>query len=351
MKRWQKILFGVGFSFLFCFMCVGYAAVNDTLTVDGEINYSPPEGVYIRTAERASGNATVQNYIGATLFSTVDLGSDRNGTATVKVVLKNNSDFTYYFKGVLYEQEAYSNSDIQFTLDGLVLEQQMTARSELTVNVTFSYVSGTSLNYTALTSVLNFSFDTTPAEKAVSGALGRFDTILNDATLLGQLTTAIDTDNRERNDNSYIGNVVGSDSADSTALNTLFTVDGKNALTLEIDGVETNVTAMIKRENIDGVAGDEWTIYMTAEDLESQRTFATVDVYAAVFIKDAAGKWKQLGQVYKGTARVNGYDGNWFATTSVNTDTWSTTNSYYGLTGTQKIDALTAAAKKEAATT
>ena len=51
MKQATKILFGIMFSFLFCFLCVGYASPTNSLRVVGDIDVPLPQAVYITKME------------------------------------------------------------------------------------------------------------------------------------------------------------------------------------------------------------------------------------------------------------------------------------------------------------
>ena len=199
-----------------------------------------------------------------------------------------------------------------------------------------------------LNSVINISY--VPPEEyipeiAVKGALGRFEQVLNNDETFAQLEAALNASGDRYNDNSYIGNVVGANTADSTALNNLFTIDGHNYLTLEIEGKETNVTALIKHEDIGGSTDKEMVIYMTGQVISgSFFRPGNIQVFAAIYRQDAAGDWVQIGQLYEGTARSNNYKGEIFGThNSFNTDTWETAVAYHGVAAGSSIDTLLAA--------
>ena len=202
--------------------------------------------------------------------------------------------------------------------------------------------------------MLNFRFVPPSDIVAVRGADQRFKEILNTPALLDTLIKRMNTvtsawDPNGRADDSYVGNVVGSTSADSAVLNELFTVDGVNYLTMEIEGDEKPVTVLIKREDLDGKAttgdenGNEMTIYMTAETIGNN----PVTVYAAVYTKDntvSGSEWTQIGQLFEGKANTNRYSG-WFGSRdSFNTDTWLSSKEYYSYKANSTISALVKAA-------
>jgi hypothetical protein len=142
---------------------------------------------------------------------------------------------------------------------------------------------------------------------------------------------------------TYIGNVYGSSSADSTFMKGLFTEEFLS-MDLDGDGKEEPITMMIKRENLDGntatgddytyktsswgssreqtVEGVEMTLYITSADLSKVSSGRAVVVYAASFTKlPGADTWTALVPMTKGTADTNNYSG-YGSANSFNTDTW-----------------------------
>ena len=123
---------------------------------------------------------------------------------------------------------------------------------------------------------------------------------------------------------------------------------------LEINGSKTPVTAMIKRENVDGnssngTGGSEMTLYMTADDISDLPWYGgDVDVFVAVYTKDTAdGEWYQIGEIFEGKADANAYDGGWFSSAdSFNTDTWESTVKYYNVNTGSTIEKIIAAVPK-----
>ena len=134
-----------------------------------------------------------------------------------------------------------------------------------------------------------------------------------------------DSDANDRYDESYIGNVVGASQEDKELLAKLF----EGNLLLNINGVDTEVKVMVKRENLDNNAstgdenGNEMVVYLTTHDLQRQGWGTTyAPVYAAIFTKSGnEGKWMQCGDLIEGTATVKQYNG-WPGSGSFDTDTW-----------------------------
>ena len=143
---------------------------------------------------------------------------------------------------------------------------------------------------------------------------------------------------------SYIGNVAGATDADTQTVNELFTVDGKSLLTLDLkgDGTETNVTAMIKREDIGGTSANEMVIYMTGQEITGTVLRpSTVQVFAAIYAQNDAGEWVQKGELFEGTATTNPYYISWNHN-SFNTDTWKSTKVYNGVASGSTIERVLA---------
>lgn len=202
---------------------------------------------------------------------------------------------------------------------------------------------------------------------AAKGAVGRFSEVLNDDVKFNALVTEMDNENGRLN-TSFIGNVTGDDeSEDSKRLAELFA----DALQIDTGNGEIPVTIMIKRDNVDGnnktgvdyieysytlwwetetpAEGGEFTIYMTADDVTKENP---VTVYVAVFTiaQDAegnpTGKWYQLGEMFVGQANTNNYQsGSTNSPNSFNTDTWKSTESYYGLGSGKTVEEIMTAYK------
>lgn len=361
MQKKLKVCLAILFSFVFCFVSLGYAAVTGSLTVTGRMTHTAQTRVFICDVEPTDTAAvTVKDYFGTALTSTVDLSKTGNNTATLNITLYNNSTFVYVFDRVDYllGEGTYDNQNITLALNGLQKGQELAGGQYLEFSATFSYLNGQPVANTVLNSIINFNF--IPAseyvpEIAVSDALGQFEVILNTEEDFNALITQMENNNDRAND-TYIGNVVGASTADTRLLEQLFTEEGKNYLVLDINGKKTSVTAMIKRENLDGntatgesSSGNEMTIYLTADNISSAGWRGSVTVYAIVFTKPAdSDKWVQIGNMYEGTATVNNYNGSLFGTrNSFNTDTWSSSNIYHGVASKSNIEAVIAAYLRE----
>ena len=332
-----------------CFLGIGYATLSTTLSVDDTTRVDPPKTVYIFKANAASGTATNITRSGTVLSSTVTLANSASSQTVIRVTVKNNTEYPYTFNGVTYTvgADTYDNTAIAVSTS-IAKGAELAPGGTVEFDVIFKYKSGVSANK-VLNSVINLSY--VPAEEyipeiAVKGAIGRFGEILNDPVSYNQLTTAMDKTGGGRWSNSYIGNVAGATDADSQTVNDLFTVDGKKLLTLDLkgDGTETNVTAMIKREDIGGTNANEMVIYMTGEEITgSLFRPSTVQVFAAIYVQNAAGEWVQKGELFEGTARSNPYFGGIGSHNSFNTDTWESAKVYNGVAAGSTIERVYAA--------
>ena len=181
----------------------------------------------------------------------------------------------------------------------------------------------------------------------------KFLEILNTPTDYATLTDAM-SDNYDGSrlwTASYIGNVAGSTSEDSTILFELF--DGE--LSLEVNGTEVNVTCIVKRENIDGSSntgdsyrvgrttyrGCEMTLYLTTANFDRLVYNDYPPVYAMVFTKPyGSSTWVTVGEtMYEGTAQVVGYAGG-TTTGSFDTGTWRSAVEYHGVAAGATISTI-----------
>lgn len=358
MKTYLKVLYSGLFSLSTLCLCIGYAAESQNLKFNGTVDANMPSGVFITSASIDSTNTTsgstvtINSYTKSLLNSSITLTSSTSSKASYNVTVYNIENETYAFSAVKYGEEFYDNTGITFTLNGLERKDEIASKSYLTFQVIFSFKNGVISN-TMLNSVLDFEFvpvtelPKDESEIAVKGVLGRFKEILDSNNDHTTLTDQMDKNStNDRYNSSYIGNVVGSSEADQEVLAELFIGN----LYLNINGVDTTVTIMIKRENLDNNVntgdenGNEMTIYMTTDNLERDSFWSagTAPVYAGVYTKKVgSNEWSQIGPLFVGTATVKGYDGNIFGEGSFDTDTWKSTNAN-GQTANRTIEQIIA---------
>lgn len=348
MKMWLKALLGIILSFMCLFTCVGYAQLNDELQIEGTASADMPEGLFITSViplGSNGANGTVNSFTTTVVNSITNLGSNKNGSVTYTITVFNNTDIVYGYNGMIYTtgETTYDNTNIK-TIANIERRMAVSPGQYISFDVTVSYKNTSSISNTVLNSIVTYEFlplDKIPEnedEIAVNGVLDQFKDILNNdvvnypmsyQTLVNQMN---DYDANDRHDASYIGNVKGASQNDTNLLNELFA----GTLSLNINGVETPVTVMIKSENADGntANGNEMVIYMTTDDLQSSGGWfssSTAPVYTAVFISNASSEWNQIGDLYLGNATIKQYNG-WPGSGSFDTDTWAAEAQTYKVT-------------------
>ena len=361
MKGNIKAIFIGVFSFLFCFMTIGFSAISSPMEIRGTVSSKGQTGVFITKTEQLEGEnggiAVVNSFIGSSVSVNVTL-PNKSSVGKSEITVYNSMDETYAYNATIYLESAYSNPNIKYALinktTGETLSHGDTVESKnlFAFDITFAFVDGyTPSGEETLQALLNIDFvplSEIPEEDevAVSGVLGQFDNILNNKSnttdsfnvLLSQMN---DYNSNDRANGSYIGNVTGSSVQDVETLESLF----EGQLSLNINNVPTEVTVLINRENLDGDTstgdenGNEMTIYMTTSDLKSM--LSRVTVFASVYTRqDANSEWVQVGEMFEGRARTNGYDGSLFGTGSFNTDTWESYYAYNGVNSGASIEKL-----------
>jgi hypothetical protein len=337
----KKVICVVAFSFVCLLYPIGYAQLTNNLLVNTSVSITPPSTVYITDvmvseASGVSENKTVINYYSTTLVSSsVVLGNNKSSYIVMQIAVFNNTTETYGFSAVKYAigESTYDNDNISIELLDIKVRDQILAKQTLYFHVKF-YYKDNNIDNNVLNSMIQYEFlpiNEIPEDSGqivAADAMQRFEQILNTPTSHNELKNQLDDyKNNDRLNSSYIGNLTGSSEEDLLLVEGLF----EDKLLININGVQTEITLMIKRENLDGDKstgdenGNEMTIYMTTNSLNNMLT--RVKVYAATYTKlSDSEKWIQIGGLFEGDARVNGYDGSLFGTGSFNTDTWESTN-------------------------
>ena len=410
MKRFFKIALVLTFSFMLLFTSVGYAALSTELSISGTATYTPPPILITNTSE--SGNydsVSSMSYTHTTLKSTVDLidgertrtairasGNRYNYTYTwtsvIKIEVTSTVNEIYGYSSTSYpiisgstQNEIYSNSDVSFALftdstcqtpikkgalkangtsDGFIVQPfgKNTFYLQFSYTVTYKNISNESSislpKSIPLTSTLCFNFfpaDEIPAdttEEIVKNVTEQFEDIINNPSWLDRIFKAMDEHGNLNNDVdwlvTYVGNVDGATEDHKELLEELF----GGHLSMNIDGVDTPVTIMIKRKNIDNkswtganyiftnsrnqqtiINGIELVLYITPETFDNVSLYAQVSpVYAIAYTVaqdengNPTGEWYQLGNLYKGYASATYYSGKDYGDSvkvdSINTDEW-----------------------------
>lgn len=314
-----------------------------------------PEIVYIIDTEYLSGDGafTSTNYYRSVFESAVTV--PKGTELTFRITVFNNSKVVQGFDGVISTLEGYDNTNIIYTLtnlkrpytvDGVMADDvtKINPQQRHQYEITFKFAdTATDFSNATLTSVLNFVFkpfdEISPEHitSPVDGALEAFKKILNTPEAHARLDGIMD---QSSTTGAYVGNVVGSSSNDTKVLDELF--DGNLHLMLADpqtgELTKTNLTCMIKEEDLDNDGKAEMTIYMTPDDLSDAGIWSTIkNVYIGVFTQvtdtDGTTKWEQLGELYHGTSQCNDYDSNIFNgfDQSINTDRWRSSQAYHGV--------------------
>ena len=314
-----------------------------------------PEIVYIIDVDYLSGNGTFTHtkYYRSVLESAVTV--PKGTELTFRITVLNNSKVVQGFDGVVSTVTGYDNTNITYTLtnlkrpytvDGVMADDvtRIYPQQEHQYEITFTFADKvTDFSNATLNSILNFifkPFDEISPEHVTSpvdGALEAFKKILNTPELHARLDGIMD---QSSSTGAYVGNVVGSSSNDTKVLDELF--DGNLHLMLADPNtgklVKTNLTCMIKEEDLDGDGKSEMTIYMTPDDLSNAGIWSSIkNVYVGVFTQvshaDGTVKWEQLGDLYHGTSQCNDYDSNILNgfDQSINTDRWRSSQAYHGV--------------------
>lgn len=364
MKEWTKFILGISLSLMCLFSCIGYAALSDSLSIIGTAKTDIPSGLFI-TNIYADGTTRVDDYdvsylpYSTTVDSMIDRSSSGSGTVTYKITVLNNTKLTYSYRGIYYQTNltGYNGNNYVGTSNGNqkigvvcslateTAENKKVAPGE-TLEFTVKYTVGSWLSSsTDWKTLINFQFgiNVDGEKEALEVIEDKFLNILNTSSTYEQLIDALDNkfDGRQEWTSNYIGNVKGSSSEDSVAVNTLFA--GQLQITVGKD--QMDATVMIKHENLDGstLTGDDYvatntsnggvfrgygcemTLYLTVDPLTSAGRY--VPVYVVVFTcdRDENGNkisdWYRIGTTYAGEANVVTYNGG-NGTGSFVTDNW-----------------------------
>jgi len=278
------------------------------------------------------------------------LNSASSSSVSFDVTIYNGSDLTYYYNET--ETVSADNNNIAYTVSGIEQKDSIGPEESKTVTVTFTFKNGASTNDPSISAELHFNFvlDKDSIGIVVARtAVDRFREILNNVVAANSYETLENAmNNRSGWDKesavTYIGNVYGSGSTDSTAVKNLF---GNEFMMMDLDGdgKPEEITMMIKRENLDGnnatgdsytyrdgrnnvtVSGVEMTVYITSVKFEEENISRGEDivVYVATFTKlPGATEWIELVPLTSGMAPANSYTygDNWGDADSFNTNKW-----------------------------
>lgn len=299
------------------FICIGYAALTDTLTISGTANAEgkPYSGVYIKAVEvvRTSQAGYYENsYVLPTNHVTGVDSVASGGSVTYKITVHNNTDVVYWYIGQRYVAEHGQNSligqnggitirtadKLSDTSQTFNNEDWIPPQTERDFYVTYTY--GRNAQQ-ACTTTVNFYFDI-----KMDAVHDEFLAVLNN--------------HKSTNSYEYLTSVFNSNYANTRDLS--ITTESHpevfqnlfESLWVNIDGTDKEAHVVIRRENLDnkstgdsyspGPSGCEYTLYITVESL-TPGTNPTV--YAISYSQGANGMgddWYQVGELYEGTAPI-----------------------------------------------
>ncbi|MBE6601548.1 MAG: hypothetical protein E7637_03455 [Ruminococcaceae bacterium] len=364
MKNWKVSVTCILLAFLCLASSLGYAAISDSMRVSGSVKTDVPYGLFITNVVTIGQTNTDSQSVSflpysTTLDSTINRSNRGAATVTYRITVLNNTSLTYSYRNIYYQTDltgyngnnyiatspANSKIGVVCALASASSEDKKVAPGE-TMTFTVTYTVGTSRSANSdWKTLINFQFgiNVDGEREALAVVEDKFLKILNTTSTYEQLIDALDNkfDGRQEWTSNYIGNVTGSSSEDSMAVNTLFA----GQLQITVGTEQLDATVLIKHENLDqnNLTGDDYvatnssnggvfrgygcemTLYLTIDPLN--RAGAYVPVYAVVFTCDRdesgniSGNWYRIGSMYAGTANVVTYDGG-NGTGSFVTDNW-----------------------------
>lgn len=337
MTKKIKVLSCIVFSLFFAFLMIGYAAVADTLVINGSVSIpAPPNEVIITKVEvvdsATTGTAKSESII---LPTTIDssIKASSGQTVTYKITVQNYSSYRYSYIGIIYDAGTENNSvygngltvtvknavtDTANTFgEGTTIEAKGSVDASgkpldtLTFYATYSIGNGTPAEIRTL---LNYKFGIHAGDEgkaAVDGALAQFKKILNTESSYNRLIKRYNSNVNSWLRADHIGNVA------TSLIAGIFTDDDELIIDL-FEGAlmlgDTEVKTLIKRINVDGKTGNEMVIYLTPTNImgmkiDNSRTYIP-DVYCAAFTNsnydssgNPTGEWFQIGDLYNGKAQ------------------------------------------------
>ncbi|MBQ7379967.1 MAG: hypothetical protein IJW70_09880 [Clostridia bacterium] len=365
----------LSFAFVFCFLSMGYAALTDTLKISGSAEIEVPYGLFITKIEpqNSATRLDVTDISFAQYSTTVDCAlskssNNQSGYITYEITVFNNTTREYAYRDLYYQTSVngYHNNLISKSNAnnkiGVVTNfpegKIVPAGEEMTFEVTYTLGSSRSSLPSGTThkTLINYQFgiNVDSEADAVDVVHEKFLDILNTTSTYETLVDVLDNkfDGRQEWTSNYVGNVGSATSDDSMAVNTLFA----GQLQLIINGETKKATVLIKHENLDnntqtgddyvatntsngGVFrgyGCEMTLYLTTDDLSERNGWAPVYVSVFTCDRDENGNiisdWYLIGETYKGTANIVGYNGEEGGTGSFVTDNWIADAATYRVT-------------------
>ena len=89
MSKKVKIILGIAFSFVFCFLAIGYAYLTDTLSLTGDVEGDPQDNIFIVDVFETTTNVTSTSYYANRLLQNISLGADETASYYVQIYNSN----------------------------------------------------------------------------------------------------------------------------------------------------------------------------------------------------------------------------------------------------------------------
>ena len=366
-KRIYCVILAVVLVCMTAFMSFGYAAISDTLSVNGSASVRIPEGLFITQVKTLSSSNTDKNTVSFISYSTtvesvISRKGNSAGTVVYQITVLNNTNYEYAYRGLYYISSQGSNSYVSTSNAnnklGVVVnfpEGKIVGPKE-TLTFTVTYTVGKNIGANLdLSTMLNYQFgiNVDSIDKAYDIVHAKFLSILNTTTTYNQLVDVLDDkfDGQQEWTSNYVGNVGNAIDNDMMTVETLFA----GHLTMMVNGQAQKAWVLIKHENLDGnentgdnytvrynqygditYSGCEMTLYLTVDALDKANSWAPVYVTVFTCDKDAngnvVGDWYKVGDSYYGEANIVGYRGESGGTGSFVTDNWKSFASTYQVT-------------------
>ena len=381
MTKWGKRLFSIAFSFMFLFISIGYAQIADTLVINGTaaINDMELKGVVIVGISKVggTGSSTGAGSVQGTANAKINVSGTSGQYVTYEITFKNyDTNVKYAFNAVkctdsTLENNSYFNNGLTVSTvrsDGTTAAKGAPIEPGGELKILATYTIGDYLP-ASVSTILNYEFIVhvdSAGNFAAEQSLSRFDEILNsdktysaeEASALLEKTVTEPMTKMEilaeimstqgggwGGTGYYVGNVAGSTDLHSSVLGELFEDD----LALNIydpttgKTTSTEMTCLIKEQDVAGDNQKDMILYMTAETLNGKCNTSgwftgyyenrLVTVYAVVFTL-VGDEWVQLGDIYEGQANPNNYSGGGRNSdaNSFRTDSWVSKAKTYSVT-------------------
>ena len=382
MKQWMKIAVCIALVCMVGFSAIGYAALTDTLRITGSAEVEIPYGLFITNIKTIGTNNIDKNEFTYLQYSTTvestishvkaSKGQEqKSGSVTYSITVFNNTDLTYAYRGLYYQKNlsGYDGNDKVSTTNGngslgivcsldTATPANKIVRPGQSLTFTVTYTLGKDLKAdTNWKTMINYQFgiNVEGEAQAIEIVENKFLDILNNQVTYDQLIDVLDNkyDGSNGWKSNYIGNVKGSTSNDSVAVNSLFA----GQLQITVGNNQLDATVLIKHENLDNntLTGDDYvayppksggnpfygygcemTLYLTVNPLKEEDAWQYVPVYAVVFTRNRdeygnfIGDWYRIGDTYAGEADVVTYEGN-TGGGSFCTDRWRSYSTTYSV--------------------